>query len=194
MSLIDELKALRPLAISGGAGVDEQDEGDLEHVVAYIARQGRVQFKAYQQVSHAIEQNIVSVQQMAEALNALREYAENERRENLRLRDHRRQLALSVAEVVDTLDDLLSLARQAGKREMVDTAERLVKRTLQIVEKVGVTEISALFVPFDEELHQSIDTAPRTGGVEPNTIVEVVRRGFQFDGKVLRKSQVIAVR
>ena len=59
----------------------------------------------------------------------------------------------------------------------------------QIMENYGVKKIDALNKPFNPSYHEAIETK-QVEGVEPNTVVEVVREGYMFKDRIIRPSMV----
>ena len=55
--------------------------------------------------------------------------------------------------------------------------------------KAGLEPIEALGTPFDPVYHEAVATEP-TGRFEPNRVLEEVRKGYLFMGRVLRPSLV----
>jgi molecular chaperone GrpE (heat shock protein) len=70
----------------------------------------------------------------------------------------------------------------------------MTTRTLEAFGAIGLTEIQAGGKAFSEEEHEALETVEREPGQEPFQVVEVVRRGFRFDGSVLRRAQVLTSR
>ena len=64
------------------------------------------------------------------------------------------------------------------------------KKWLSALEKVGLTEVAA--APgdrFDPNCHEALTHEPNAAFGE-GTVIQVVQRGFQFDGLVLRPALV----
>ena len=55
----------------------------------------------------------------------------------------------------------------------------------------GIEEIPAKGEAFDPNVHQAVQTIPATEGIEPDTIVEVLQKGYKLHDRVLRASMVI---
>lgn len=58
---------------------------------------------------------------------------------------------------------------------------------LQILKEVGLEEINLLNKDFDPNLAEAIDIVP---GIEDNKVVEVLRKGYKFEDKIIRVAQV----
>ncbi len=70
----------------------------------------------------------------------------------------------------------------------------LIQRKLErFLEEQGVTEIPALGQPFDPNYHEAVGVE-ENAEAEPDTIVEVVQRGYQQRDRVLRPALVRVAR
>ena len=69
--------------------------------------------------------------------------------------------------------------------------------TLQLLgkalEKAGVTEIVPLGEQFNPQLHEAMVMQPSAEHV-PNSIVQVVQKGYQLNGRLLRPARVIVAK
>ena len=63
--------------------------------------------------------------------------------------------------------------------------EMITKQLLDVLQKLGVTEIEAQGVPFDPEKHNAVMHV-EDESVGENTVVEVFQKGFALGEKVLR--------
>jgi molecular chaperone GrpE len=63
---------------------------------------------------------------------------------------------------------------------------------MQLLEQEGVEQILAYGQPFDPEWHEAVGAAPKQKpGVQPQTVVEVLRPGYRLDGRLLRPARVL---
>ncbi|MBI3109682.1 nucleotide exchange factor GrpE [Candidatus Daviesbacteria bacterium] len=92
--------------------------------------------------------------------------------------------------VLDHLERALSSASELEKESgWFKGVELAVKELNQVLQSEGLGEIQA-DGGFDPTLHEAVDT--RVG--EDNKIIEVVRKGYTLNGKVLRPAQVVVGR
>jgi molecular chaperone GrpE (heat shock protein) len=170
-------------ASSADDGPDDSLTGQWGEVNRNLARLGKQQLR----INQAVE---LLQAQLAEA----QERADENRREAGRLRDQATSTARKLLELVDTLDDVTVLARQIGDPKWLVHLERFAAKTLRILDQVGLSEIPALGEVFDAEEHDALDTAERQEGQSPYQVVQVIRRGFRWNGAVLRRAEVITTR
>ncbi|MCR4305949.1 MAG: nucleotide exchange factor GrpE [Candidatus Daviesbacteria bacterium] len=97
------------------------------------------------------------------------------------------ELLVKILPTLDHLEQALNGAseqeRQSGWFKGVELA---VKELNQVLQSEGLEQIAA-DGQFDPNLHEAVDT--REG--EDNKILEVVRKGYTLNGKVLRPAQVV---
>lgn len=90
--------------------------------------------------------------------------------------------------ILDTLE--LSLTQDATDGAAFKAGiELTVKQFRTILEKAGVSEIPALNEPFDPELHNAV-MRQEDGDGEPDTVVEVLQKGYMMGDRVIRHSMV----
>ena len=98
--------------------------------------------------------------------------------------------------VVDNLGRAIDHARQSegedlqGLLQGVDLVWRGLESTLS---KHHVQEIEALGRPFNPALHEAMAQIP-DASVEPNTIVEVLQKGYQLRDRLVRPARVVVAR
>ena len=65
-----------------------------------------------------------------------------------------------------------------------------LKLMLDVLEKQGVSQIDPHGEPFNPELHEAVAMVPAPHA-EPNSVIEVVRRGFTLNGRLIQAAQVV---
>lgn len=105
------------------------------------------------------------------------------------------RLAQGVLPVRDSIEAGLAAAGNAAAAN-ADAGALLegMRATLRLLDdalqSVGIGEIDPLGEPFDPTRHEAITVRPSTE-VEPNTVVEVVQKGYEIHERVLRPARVI---
>ena len=93
--------------------------------------------------------------------------------------------------VKDSLElGLVSAGSADGLREGTRATLQLLSRAL---EKAGVTEIDPQGEQFNPELHEAMAMQPSAEHV-PNSILQVVQKGYQLNGRLLRPARVIVAK
>ncbi|MGB5275828.1 MAG: nucleotide exchange factor GrpE [Gammaproteobacteria bacterium] len=82
----------------------------------------------------------------------------------------------------------------AAQEVTVESLKEGMKLTMNMFnttfEKLGVAEIDPLNEPFDPQLHQAM-TLQATDEVEPNTVIEVMQKGYTLNGRLVRPAMVM---
>lgn len=188
-SIDRELRGLQPLTadtesircLEPHSAVEQWDE-----LAKAVSRLGKQQWRANQNVDLAL-------QEVATTSSALREHCDDLRRQLDAERQDAVEARLAAVTMIDHLDDLMVMARQKGDEQWISRVERLSARALEALAAMGASEIATADTTFDERVHEAVDAVDR-GALEPYTIVAVIRRGFRFNGRLLRRAQVVATR
>ena len=117
--------------------------------------------------------------------------------DNYRKRTAKEKEGLYTAAKADTIKPFLdvydNLLRGAAQYPEGDPnrqgLEMICKQFVEVLAKLGVTEIEALGKPFDPELHNAVMHV-EDEEIEESTVVEVFQKGFIMGDKVLRFSMV----
>ena len=96
----------------------------------------------------------------------------------------------TVKPFLDVYDNLVRGAAQYPEGDPNRTGlEMICKQFVEVLGKLGVTEIDALGKPFDPELHNAVMHV-EDEEIEESTVVEVFQKGFIMGDKVLRFAMV----
>ncbi len=99
-------------------------------------------------------------------------------------------LLLEFLPVLDNLERAIASARsEVGSTSLLEGVEMTARLFLSVLEKAGVKPIEALGHPFDPAFHEAV---AQTDGPaeEAGRVVEVVRKGYLLEGRVLRPAMV----
>ncbi|MEM2210766.1 MAG: nucleotide exchange factor GrpE [Nitrososphaerales archaeon] len=99
-------------------------------------------------------------------------------------------LVRSLLNVVDELELALKAARESSDKEAIlKGLEMVLKNLYLLLESQGLAKIEALGNKFDPNKHESAEVVINEK-YEEGTIIEEIRKGFTFKGKVIRPSLV----
>lgn len=130
---------------------------------------------------------------------ALRALAELENVRKRAVRDveqaHKYALEKFAAELIGVKDSLeLGLAAGAADlKDLLAGTEATLKLLGRAFEKAGLTEIIPAGEPFNPEWHEAMVTQP-AADQPPNTVLQVIQKGYQLNGRLLRPARVIVAR
>ena len=126
---------------------------------------------------------------------------ENFRRRALREREEAirygaQNLFKDLLTTVDNLERAIDHARKGGGADLenlLQGVELVQKGLLGLMARHGVTEIDAIGKPFDPAHHEAMAQAP-DASVAPNTVLEVLQKGYKLHDRLLRPARVIVAR
>ena len=102
-------------------------------------------------------------------------------------------LASELLGVADSLEMGLEAAENATAEALLEGKRATLKQLQAAMEKFGITTVAPEGEPFDPEFHEALSMQESTT-VEPNTVVTVVQRGYQINGRLLRAARVIVAK
>jgi molecular chaperone GrpE len=102
-------------------------------------------------------------------------------------------LAGELLNVADSLEMALETGSQAPAETLLEGGRATLKQLQAAMEKYGVTVISPEGEPFDPELHEAM-SVQESATAEPDSVLLVVQRGYQLNGRLLRPARVIVAR
>jgi molecular chaperone GrpE len=132
--------------------------------------------------------------------NHLRAMAELENVRRRAARDvenaHRYGLEKFAAELLAVRDSLemgLEAGDKADVRSLLSGKEATLKLLARAFEKFNITEINPLGAPFDPKLHEAM-AMQESDTAEPNSVLQVVQKGYELNGRLLRPARVIVAK
>ena len=126
------------------------------------------------------------------AVADLENYKKRTAQEKSRLLKYKNEdLLRDLLTVGDNIQRALSFCNQEGRSDsLVDGICMIADMFRDLLVKYGVTEIDAQGQPFDPNVHEAMGQIPRTD-VQPNTVVEVIERGYMYQDRLLRAAKVL---
>jgi molecular chaperone GrpE len=121
---------------------------------------------------------------------------ENIRRRAMEDIDKARKFALEkfsneLLAVKDSLDAAL-LIEAADVQSYKDGVELTAKQLISVFDKFNIAEINPLGEKFDPNKHQAISMLENSG--EPNTVINVLQKGYTLNERVLRPALVMVAK
>ncbi|HKS58409.1 MAG TPA: nucleotide exchange factor GrpE [Steroidobacteraceae bacterium] len=121
---------------------------------------------------------------------------ENVRKRSVRDVEHAHKFGIErvANDLIGVRDSLeLGLASAASADALREGTRATLQLLSKALEKAGVTEIVPQGEQFNPELHEAMVMQPSAEHV-PNSIVQVVQKGYQLNGRLLRPARVIVAR
>lgn len=99
-------------------------------------------------------------------------------------------LITKLLKVIDTLELAIKSAREAADREaLIKGVEITLKSFENILKEEGLEKIESLGKKFDPTFHQAVEQVI-TNDPPDDIVIEELRKGYIFKGKVIRPSMV----
>ena len=96
--------------------------------------------------------------------------------------------------VVDSLEKAEEAAQSTDNAaSMAEGIGLSLKLFVGILEKAGVVMIDPFGEPFDPQLHEAMAMVPNPD-TEPNTVMDVMQRGYTLNGRLVRAAKVIVAK
>jgi len=155
---------------------------------------------AEQDTEASLEQKLTAAKEEA-AKNydlAVRAQAEMENLRRRTLKDvenaHKYALenfAKELLNVADSIDLGLNAAEDNASVESLKEGMQLSRKQFySVLEKFNIEAVDAEGAKFDPELHEAITMLPNPE-TEPNTVLEVVQKGYTLNNRLLRAAKVV---
>ena len=102
------------------------------------------------------------------------------------------KLATEVLSVKDSLEMGLAAANEEGAdvAKLTEGSELTLRMFNQVLEKFSIVEVNPEGERFDPEAHEAM-AAQEAGDVEPNTVINVMQKGYRLGDRLLRPAMVI---
>ncbi len=95
--------------------------------------------------------------------------------------------------VLDSLEKAVETAEATeGAQPIAEGVSLSLKLFLDTLGKSGVEQIDPLGAPFDPQEHEALTVVPNPDA-EPNSVMEVMARGYRLNGRLVRAAKVIVV-
>jgi molecular chaperone GrpE len=124
---------------------------------------------------------------------------ENVRRRSSREVENARKFAVEgllsdLLPVLDSLEKAVETAQNtAGAEAIAEGVELSLKLFSDSLGRFGVEQIDPLGAPFDPQQHEAMAMVPNADA-EPNSVMEVMQRGYSLNGRLVRAAKVIVTK
>ena len=98
-------------------------------------------------------------------------------------------LVRKLISVLDDLDLAVASATKAEDKGLLEGVKMVQKNLNAALEAEGLKTIKAVGMPFDPSTHEAVDKVQGKDNAE-DVVIEELRKGYTFKGKVLRPSSV----
>jgi molecular chaperone GrpE len=102
-------------------------------------------------------------------------------------------LAAELLSVVDSLEMALETGLEAPAESLLEGGQATLKQLQTAMEKYGIKVVSPEGEPFNPEFHEALSMQP-SDTAEPDSVLTVVQRGYELNGRLLRPARVIVAK
>lgn len=95
--------------------------------------------------------------------------------------------------VVDSLELAASTSATADAASLAAGQEATLRLLLSTFARFSINQIDPAGEPFDPERHEAMAMQP-SDTAEPDSVLQVVQRGYELNGRLLRPARVIVAR
>jgi molecular chaperone GrpE len=103
------------------------------------------------------------------------------------------RFAQGILPVRDSLEAGLKAAQSAGETALLEGQRATLRLLDEALAAAGVREIDPKGQPFDPNKHEALSLVP-AAGVAPDTVLEVVQKGYELNERLLRAAKVLVAR
>ncbi|WP_158175151.1 nucleotide exchange factor GrpE [Grimontia hollisae] len=145
----------------------------------------------------ALEASEAKVKEQQDSVLRARADVENMRRRTEQEIDKARKFALErfaneLLPVIDNMERAVEMADRENEtlKPMVEGVELTLKTMKDAVEKFGLKELNPQGEPFNPEFHQAM-SIQESEEHAPNTVMLVMQKGYELNGRVVRPAMVM---
>ncbi|MCW8107947.1 nucleotide exchange factor GrpE [Alteromonas ponticola] len=186
------VESVEQLAEENDAAQDAQPDAEIE---------GRDEIgqKVYE-LQNALSEAQNTIKDQQESVLRARADMENARRRAEAEVEKARKFALErfAGELLPVIDNLeraieMSDANNEAVKPLLEGVEMTHKSFLSTIEKFGMTLVDPQGEQFNPDLHQAM-SMQESADHEPNTVMAVMQKGYQINGRLLRPAMVMVSR
>lgn len=118
--------------------------------------------------------------------------------------EHRKRLksCKKIMEIIDLIDDIFEYAKKINNESLKLIIKNVYKKIDILLHDIGMEEINSKMEIMNPELHECVEVIDieefnrsrmENNKVAQDTIVDVIKKGYKLDGKILRVAQVVIV-
>lgn len=168
----------------------ESEEVEVEAVAETEAVEQDPEFDELETLKEQTEQLEDQVLRLQAEIANMRRTHTRDRQEAAKYRS-----ANLASKLVDALDNLERALESEIESEdglaLKKGVEMVYQQLIQGFNEENIEVVNPLNEPFDPNFEQAVSVMPAEEGVEDNTVVHVVQKGYKIDNRVIRPAMVI---
>ncbi len=184
-----EMETQEPVTEETGAAEDTHLAEDINPAEGSLIELQKELTRAQEELAKAQDQALRAV---AEAQNVKRRAQQDVEKAHKFALD---KFVESLLPVVDSLENgLKSVEASDGEHDaMREGMELTLKLFVDTLNKFNVKQINPVGDPLDPNFHQAMTMVPNPD-MEPNTVMDVIQKGYTLNGRVVRPAMVVVAK
>ncbi|KYH35258.1 protein GrpE [Clostridium tepidiprofundi DSM 19306] len=179
----DEIKKYKKVNLSEAYGKFEDEIAIVMNGFSkMVERFSKEQYKTF----CSIEEIIDTLEEKVENNSITKELVENKKH----MESENRKLIKGIININDLFESIYFFARKTNDEKWIKQIGVLWNKISKINLKLGLIRIEDINVSFDNELHRVIQ-AKEVSNEEENSMIDIVKFGYIYNGEVIRKAEVI---
>ena len=168
----------------------ESEEVEVEAVAETEAVEQDPEFDELETLKEQTEQLEDQVLRLQAEIANMRRTHTRDRQEAAKYRSA--NLASKLVDALDNLERALdSEIESEDGLALKKGVEMVYQQLIQGFNEENIEVVNPLNEPFDPNFEQAVSVMPAEEGVEDNTVVHVVQKGYKIDNRVIRPAMVI---
>lgn len=167
-----------------------------KEIVESINNQQIDDYNIAEQINHiekSVKRNLIQMDSLYNIINNLHD-KEDEilecKKEIAESNKYNEKVINKLLLIVDAIYDIYRYADKSENEGLLYSLQLTMKLVNKHLNEIGIFEIEAIGQEFDPNLHEAIDRIGN-GSEDFEIVVEVIKKGFYINDKVLRYSKVI---
>jgi molecular chaperone GrpE len=103
------------------------------------------------------------------------------------------RLAQALLPVRDSLEAGVAATEKAGQTTLLEGQQATLRLMEDAFAANGIREINPIGQPFDPNKHEALSAVP-AAGAPPDTVLEVVQKGYELHDRLLRAAKVLVAK
>jgi molecular chaperone GrpE len=103
------------------------------------------------------------------------------------------KFAAELIPVKDSLELAVQSADRADPRALLEGQQATLRLLAKAFEKLGISELDPVGERFDPARHEAM-LAQESRTAEPDSVLQVIQRGYELNGRVLRPARVVVAK
>lgn len=170
--------------------IDKQGQGELENIIQEFNKVVGKIAKEQNKANIQLEELVVMMDENEEAQKDKEQTLASAKEDKTKLRNEKFILIEGLIEILDQIENLYKISKKHENDiwfEQISLMWNLISKTLL---SIGITRIDDEYTTYTPFLNTIVSTKDDTQ-LEEGYVLEVLKSGYFYEGKVLRRSEVI---